>query len=75
MSEKIGGVCKVWRGEYGFLLVDDGRAVFLHYRECERCGIRPPKAGDKLKFEIERGRKGSARYRCQLCLTERPGGL
>jgi cold shock CspA family protein len=27
-------------------------------RECERCGIRPPKAGDKLKFEIERGRKG-----------------
>ena len=58
MSEKISGVCKVWRGEYGFLLADDGRAVFLHYRECERCGIRPPKAGDKLKFEIERGRKG-----------------
>jgi hypothetical protein len=43
MSEKISGVCKVWRGEYGFLLADDGRAVFLHYRECERCGIRPPK--------------------------------
>jgi len=58
MSEKVSGVCKVWRGEYGFLLADDGRAVFLHYRECERCGIRPPKTGDKLKFEIERGRKG-----------------
>ena len=40
MSEKISGVCKVWRGEYGFLLADDGRAVFLHYRECERCALR-----------------------------------
>ena len=43
MSKRLAASAKFGAGEYGFLLADDGRAVFLHYRECERCGIRPQK--------------------------------
>jgi cold shock protein len=58
MTSKVTGTRKVWRGEFGYILADDGNDVFLHYRECERCGIQTPNAGDKLEFEIERGPKG-----------------
>jgi hypothetical protein len=43
MSEKISGVCKVWRGEYGFLLTDDGSAVFCITANASAAVSRPPK--------------------------------
>jgi cold shock CspA family protein len=58
MSDRITGTCKVWRGEYGFVIADDGSDVFLHCRECARCGIQPPAEADRLEFEIDRGPKG-----------------
>ena len=58
MSEKISGVCKVWRGEYSFLVVDDGEPCFCITANASAAVFQPPKASDKLKFEIERRRKG-----------------
>jgi cold shock protein len=64
------GTCKVWRGEFGFILTDDGRDnVFLHHRECERCQIQTPKAGDRLEFEIEPGPKGLRAVRVRFAIA------
>jgi CspA family cold shock protein len=44
---------------YGFIAPDDGgKDVFLHVSALERAGIRAVNEGDKLSYDLERGRDG-----------------
>jgi CspA family cold shock protein len=44
---------------YGFIQPEDGgNDVFLHITAVERAGIGNPAEGQKLSFELERGRQG-----------------
>jgi len=44
---------------YGFIAPDDGgKDVFLHISALERAGMRAVNEGDKLSFDVERGRDG-----------------
>ena len=44
---------------YGFIAPDDGgKDVFLHVSALERAGMRAVNEGDKLSYDLERGRDG-----------------
>ena len=44
---------------YGFIAPDDGgKDVFLHVSALERAGLRSVQEGQKLSFELARGRDG-----------------
>ncbi len=44
---------------YGFIAPDDGgKDVFLHVSALERAGMRAVNEGDKLSYDVERGRDG-----------------
>jgi cold shock protein len=44
---------------YGFIAPDDGgKDVFLHISALERAGLRSVQEGQKLSFEMARGRDG-----------------
>ena len=44
---------------YGFIAPDDGgKDVFLHISALERAGMRAVNEGDKLSYDVERGRDG-----------------
>lgn len=44
---------------YGFIQPDDGAAdVFVHISAVERAGMSNLREGQKLAFELERGRNG-----------------
>lgn len=44
---------------YGFIAPDDGgKDVFLHISALERAGLRSVQEGQKLTFELARGRDG-----------------
>jgi CspA family cold shock protein len=44
---------------YGFIEPSDGgKDVFLHVSALERAGLQAPKDGQKVEFELERGRDG-----------------
>jgi CspA family cold shock protein len=44
---------------YGFIAPDDGgKDVFLHVSALERAGLRSVQEGQKLSFEMARGRDG-----------------
>ena len=43
---------------YGFLAVEGGKDVFVHYSAIEAQGFRSLSEGDKVEFEIEQGPKG-----------------
>jgi cold shock CspA family protein len=58
MARQIEGTIKHWRGEFGFVLGEDGADYFLHSRECLKSGIAFPKFGDRIAFTPERGPKG-----------------
>jgi cold shock CspA family protein len=58
MARQIEGTVKHWRGEFGFVLGEDGADYFLHSRECLKSGIAIPKSGDRIAFTPERGPKG-----------------
>ena len=46
---------------YGFIAPDDGgKDVFLHVSALERAGMGGVNEGDKLSFDVERGRDGRA---------------
>jgi cold shock CspA family protein len=57
MARQIEGTVKHWRGEFGFVIGEDG-ADSLHSRECLKAGIAFPKSGDRVAFTPERGPKG-----------------
>jgi cold shock CspA family protein len=58
MARQIEGTVKHWRGEFGFVIGEDGADYFLHCRECLKSGIALPKLGDRIAFTPERGPKG-----------------
>jgi cold shock CspA family protein len=58
MARQIEGTVKHWRGEFGFVLGEDGADYFLHSRECLKSGMAIPKSGDRIAFTPERGPKG-----------------
>jgi len=44
---------------YGFIAPDDGgQDVFLHISAVERAGLSSVNEGQKLQFELEKGRSG-----------------
>ena len=44
---------------FGFIEPEDGsKDIFLHVSAIERAGLQPPQEGQKVEFELERGRDG-----------------
>ncbi len=43
---------------YGFIAVDGGAAVFVHYSAIQMDGYRSLEEGQRVEFEISQGQKG-----------------
>jgi cold shock protein len=44
---------------YGFIQPDDdSKDVFLHISDVQRAGLRDPREGDKLEYDVQRGQQG-----------------
>ena len=43
---------------YGFIAVDDGADVFVHYSAIQQDGYRSLDEGQRVEFEISQGQKG-----------------
>ncbi len=43
---------------YGFITLDDGQEVFVHYTAIDGQGFRSLEQGEKVKFEVSHGPKG-----------------
>jgi len=55
------GTVKWFNGQkgYGFIQPDDGsKDVFVHISAVERAGLRGLNEGQKVTFDVERGREG-----------------
>ena len=55
---------------YGFIAVDGGADVFVHYSAIQMDGYRTLEEGQRVEFEISQGQKGPqadmVRLRCRL---------
>lgn len=60
MADRTKGTVKWFNGEkgYGFISVDGGADVFVHYSEIQSDGYRTLNEGDVVEFEITQGQKG-----------------
>jgi len=45
---------------YGFIEQEDGPDVFVHYSGIKSSGFKSLKEGDRVTFDIEKGKKGPA---------------
>jgi CspA family cold shock protein len=54
------GTVKFFNAEkgYGFISVEDGSDVFVHFSNIQGTGYRSLEAGQQVEFEIGPGRKG-----------------
>jgi len=54
------GTVKFFNAEkgYGFISVDDGEDVFVHYSNIDGSGYRSLDEGQVVEFEVGEGRKG-----------------
>jgi cold shock protein len=43
---------------YGFIAVDGGPDVFVHYSAIEKEGYRTLEEGERVEFEVTQGQKG-----------------
>lgn len=60
MSERTVGTIKWFDAKkgFGFINMDDGDDVFVHYSAIQGNGYRVLEDGQKVEFEIVQGRKG-----------------
>ncbi|MAS37280.1 MAG: cold-shock protein [Anaerolineaceae bacterium] len=60
MAERTRGTVKWFNGDkgYGFITVEDGPDVFVHYSEIQGSGFRSLNEGERVEFEITEGKKG-----------------
>lgn len=54
------GTVKWFNGEkgYGFIAVDGGNDVFVHYSAIEMDGYKSLEEGQRVEFEVTQGQKG-----------------
>ena len=54
------GTVKWFNGEkgYGFIAVDGGPDVFVHYSAIQKEGYRTLDEGERVEFEVTQGQKG-----------------
>jgi CspA family cold shock protein len=54
------GTVKWFNGEkgYGFIAVDDGADVFVHYSAIEMDGYKSLQEGQRVEFDVTQGAKG-----------------
>ncbi len=54
------GKVKWFNGQkgYGFITMEDGKDVFVHYSNIEAKGFRSLEEGDEVEFEVTQGNKG-----------------
>lgn len=43
---------------YGFITMEDGQEVFVHYTAIDGSGFRSLEQGDKVQFDVAQGPKG-----------------
>jgi CspA family cold shock protein len=43
---------------YGFITMEDGQEVFVHYSAIDGNGFRSLEQGEKVQFEVSQGPKG-----------------
>ena len=43
---------------YGFITMEDGQEVFVHYSSIDGVGFRSLEQGEAVKFEVAQGPKG-----------------
>jgi CspA family cold shock protein len=43
---------------YGFIETSEGQDVFVHHTSIEGVGFKSLREGEKVSFEVERGKKG-----------------
>jgi len=60
MANRVQGTVKWFNGEkgYGFISVENGPDLFVHYSEIQSNGYRSLNEGDRVEFEITEGKKG-----------------
>jgi CspA family cold shock protein len=51
---------------YGFIAVDDGEDVFVHFSSIEMDGYKSLDDGQRVEFEIAQGQKGPQAERVRL---------
>lgn len=60
MSERVLGTVKWFNASkgYGFIEVEEGDDVFVHYSSIQSEGFRTLEEGQRVEFEVEQGPKG-----------------
>jgi CspA family cold shock protein len=60
MSERVLGTVKWFNASkgYGFIEVEEGDDVFVHYSAIQADGFRTLEEGQRVEFSIEQGPKG-----------------
>ncbi len=60
MGEMATGVVKWFSPKkgYGFITMEDGQEVFVHYSAIDGTGFRSLDQGDRVQFEVAQGPKG-----------------
>jgi CspA family cold shock protein len=60
MSERVLGTVKWFNAGkgYGFIEVEDGDDVFVHYSAIQQDGFKSLEEGQRVEFTIEQGPKG-----------------
>ncbi|MGD2162274.1 MAG: cold-shock protein [Anaerolineales bacterium] len=60
MSERVLGTVKWFNASkgYGFIEVEDGDDVFVHYSAIQADGFRTLEEGQRVEFSVEQGPKG-----------------
>ena len=67
------GTVKWFNGDkgYGFIAVEGGQDVFVHFSAITGGGYRSLQEGQKVEFDITQGQKGPQAETSGYCLTHR----